>query len=305
MILFREHQSRYSLTTRRSRNRLSPNPNIPTSNYPRPQNASRFPKPSLPTLPTQIPSNTPHLPPPLGLQHHNPHSSPDLPSPLHNAHDPTPLSLPATFPSITPFQQPSAKLINLPAWLPETCDAHDGPAGEGVFVEEREEGGNGEEGEERREEECVCQAPPMEQESQRRGEGDERGEDGVKPSFGSSEEVPQRRIHPPLAVHENQPVRLPQPMKINPHSGDVLAHLARKHGEVVVAAEGRGEEGFEREEVDLFVVWGEGRLARVVGVLDGGAAVGVVVDAEGGEESYRGVGAFGEGVGWGEGGCVD
>ncbi len=174
-----------------------------------------------------------------------------------------------------------------------------------MFVEAWEEGGDDGEGEEQGKEEFVCQGAAVEEDSCRRGNGHERGEDGVKSSFGSSEEVPQRRIHPPLAVHENQPVRLPQPMEINPHSGDVLAHLPRKHGEVVVAAEGRGEEGFEREEVDLLVVWGEGRLARVVGVLDGGAAVGVVVDAEGGEESYGGMGAFGEGVGWGEGGCVD
>ncbi len=94
-------------------------------------------------------------------------------------------------------------------------------------------------------------------------------------------------------------------MKINTLRSNVLAHLPRKHGLVVIAAEEGAEQGFEGEEVDLFVVWGEGRFARVVGVLDGGPAVGVVLDAEGGQESYGGVGGFGEGVVRGEGGCVD
>lgn len=108
-----------------------------------------------------------------------------------------------------------------------------------------------------------------------------------------------------ITGHENQPIPLPQPMKINPHSGDVLAHLPGKHGEVVTPAEERVQQGFEREQVHLFVVGSEGRAARVVGVLHGGAAVGVEVDAEVGEEVDAGLGGFGEGVGGGEVRCVD
>lgn len=112
-------------------------------------------------------------------------------------------------------------------------------------------------------------------------------------------------IHPPPRVHEDQAIPFPQRMKVNPHSGDVLAHFAGEHGEVVPSAEKRVEQGFEREEVYLFVVWGEGRAAYVVAVLDGGAAVGVEMDAEVGEEVDARVGGFGEGVGGGEVGCVD
>lgn len=93
-------------------------------------------------------------------------------------------------------------------------------------------------------------------------------------------------------------------MEIHPLGSD-LTHFPGARGQIVVPAEEGVEEGFEWEEVDLFVVWGEGGAARVVGVLDGGAAVGVVLDAEGGEECDGGVGGSGEGVGWGEVRCVD
>lgn len=94
-------------------------------------------------------------------------------------------------------------------------------------------------------------------------------------------------------------------MEIQSLSRDVLAHLPREDGHVVVAAEEGVVQGFEGKEVDLFEVGGEGRFACVVGVLDGGAAVGVGLDAEGGEKEDGGVGVLGEGVGWGEVGGVD
>jgi len=108
-----------------------------------------------------------------------------------------------------------------------------------------------------------------------------------------------------MVMREIELVPLAQRIEINTLGGDVLAHFPREDGHVVVAAESRVEQGFEGEEVDLFEIWGEGGFAGVISVLDGGAAVGVGLDAEGGQEEDGGLGCLGEGVGWGEVGGVD
>lgn len=86
---------------------------------------------------------------------------------------------------------------------------------------------------------------------------------------------------------------------------DVLAELAGVDGGKEGGVECESVEEFGVEEVDLGPISGGWVLAAEVAMLDGGAAVGIALNAKVGEEMDGGLGVFREGVGRVEAGGKD